>query len=294
MISVVYITARSLKPMLDGPWFAQGQYELLAESLKKQTYTDYEVVVVDRENPLPRPELAFLFGQVRYVRPRETPWTRLEAFCPSSARNTGLAVARGEIIFGLDDCSHFDGDLFQQIVEWWERGYCLVPNIVRDDVPSAALPQVPMRQERAGGIWAYPHQMARDVNGYDERFDGCLALEDWEFSERLINAGAKLMMHAAARVYLHPHGSRYGKLYRCAHATRELLRGQVRGNNPWTSAQLATFTDEWCTFAGAMDGPNLRCATDATHCDTRERPSAEVVAIMSGYESHPWLNLGAP
>jgi hypothetical protein len=56
MLTVIYLTNRGPYP-LTGPQAGLGQYDLLAESLARQTFTDYEVLVIDRNNPLPRPEL---------------------------------------------------------------------------------------------------------------------------------------------------------------------------------------------------------------------------------------------
>lgn len=300
-LSVVYVTCRP--PLSIGNWISaahnlvwvpepeQNHYSLLAASLSVQTFTDYELIVVDESNELPRPELAGLGDRVRYVRPRVTPWRALGAFAASVARNTGLLAATGDVIAGLDDCVSFRPDLLAQVATRAERGVYPVLAIHPSDRPPNP-PPFDVPQSRAGGLLAYPRDVALQVGGWETRFTGCKALEDHEFSERLVRNGVRLVFNPEVEVVLHGHARAGHQIQRCCHAVRALVAGQARANAPWNAEQLQAFGDR-CPFQSGLERRAslefpLCAITSNGRCDHPERPSSSARTIMHTYESAPF------
>jgi len=271
-LTVSYITNRSTHPLVEKQ---RGQYELLAESLRAQVFTNYELIIVDRDNDLPRPELAWIGDRVRFLRPHTSPWP-LGTFAPSIARNTALAAARGDIVFGLDDCVSFDSHLLKHVVDYVARGLYLAPTY---GAPGDRQSGPPHPQALCGGIVAYPRARAIELGGWEERFAACCAYEDFEFSERLGRNGVRFISDPAAHVTLHSHISREkGGNWRCHEAIWHLLQGQARANVPWTPEQLSCFEARRCPLenAGHSGCPTGECKLP--------RPTPETLALMRDYE----------
>jgi hypothetical protein len=304
VLSVVYITCRP--PLCVGNfvsaahnlvWVPEPEpnhYRLLAASLAAQTFTDYELIVVDESNDLPRPELAVLGDHVRYLRPRVTPWRALGAFAASVARNTGVLAACGDVIVGLDDCVSFGPDLLEQVAIRAERGSYLVLHLRPSEEGPNPEPPFDVPRARAGGLLAYPREVALAIRVHEEKFTGVEALEDWEFSERLVRSGVRLVS-SAGRVTLHGHARTDRAPQRCCHAVRELVAGQACANQPWTPEQIDVFRYR-CPFQTGVERRANKefplCAITANgRCDHPERPSGAALAIMQTYESSPWLSL---
>ena len=274
MISVVYITNRGLSPFTSPAMAGRSQFEVLAQSLDAQTYRDFELVIVSS-----------IGGQVGKFdgppsttlrRPRWTPWSETWAKSIATARNTGLRVAQGDTIMGLDDCVSFGPGLLAQVADYAARGLYLAPACMREDgtvLPSYA-------PGRAGGIVAYPRQLARDLGGHEERFNGCVSLEDWEFAERLHRNGVVFAHDDSARVTLHDHPPGIASYHRCGIAVYGLVRGQSVANRLWSEKELDTFALPVCSFL--VDGV---CSVVQTPCQAPRRPSAEAVNIMRTHES---------
>ena len=299
MISVVYVSNRGAYSMINSPWKEMSQYTLLEQSLTAQTFKDFELVVVDAQNPLPRPELELLEQQVTYLRPRETPWSKMGAFAPSSARNTGIAAAQGDLVFGLDDCSSFAPDLLQHAATSWQSGKCLVPRCVGDNGMNLCV----HKGTRRGGVLFFPRKLAVDAGMYEERFDGSPALEDWEFSERLARLGA-VWHDTDDTVVLHAHRPHSGKpstvdgaagYHKCPYCVFHLVTGQDRANRPWTREQLAAFEADQCPLMQhenciAQTVVYQRAPTKQVYgCAWTVRPSAEDLHIMQTHESQTWI-----
>lgn len=297
MISIIYISNRGPYPMLNPPWKELSQYALLSQSLEAQTFTDFELIIVDAYNTLPSHELHWMEHRTKYLRPKDTPWRRLGAFAPSSARNTGLAAAKGELAFGLDDCTSFRADLLQKASDSWVKGKCLAPNCVRETGERVALPQ----GNRRGGVLFYPRELAEKLGGYEERFDGSPALEDWEFSERLSNNGVVWNDDQEAKVTLHAHKPHSGApaaevgpagYHKCPYCVFRLVMGQYRANVDWTKRQLAAFESPACT---QMVNKQCRAQRDTYlgskmrtefNCCWPGRPTVEALNIIRTHEAH--------
>ena len=276
MVSFVYITDRPLLAFLAPELRGATQYDVLAASLSKQR-GDYELIVVDKHNVLPRPELAALGSRVRYARPCWSPW----ALATTVARDTGLNLASGDAVVGLDDCASFDGGLLEAVERHAALGEFLVPATVAPDVPPPVLdgPRV-----LCGGILAYPRALAIELGGHEYRMAGGDAYDDWEFSRRLTRAGVRFVYDRGTVVRLHQHVSVVRPVARCAHLVYWLLRESRKANQPWTAEQLAGLSGA-CPFR--RDG----CELIHAECDCAVRPTAEAVRAMREYEYLPQTDL---
>jgi hypothetical protein len=297
MISLLYITARGLFPMSGN---SLSTYDLLAHCLQSQVdavghpFTDYEVIIVDAQNTLPRREIEHAarhsVGGVRFLRPRATPWVRMGAFAPNSARNTGLAWARGVTVVGLDDCWEIGPRYLSRVAELAANGIYTTATLRMVDDSVAYAPQpigdVPADQY-CGGLTSYPLTIAVAINGWDERFDGSSG-GDCDFFDRCRRSGVRFVRDGEVMALGHPHGVRQLAHPRCEKLVCDVglnRRGDglLRANEPWTHAELDAF--EHC-------GRNENdCALTGFTCDYTEPEGMRERAIRLEYESQSWFNL---
>lgn len=293
LLSIIHVTNRGLYPLTGEEHRSLGQYDLLAQCLREQTWQDFEVIVVDEHNPLPRPELTWwLRDRVRCVRPRVTPWRKLGAFAAASARNTGLVHAHGEVVLTLDDCYSFEPQFLERIAELFERDLYVVPSLH----PSQGLAYLPTgpspvpADKYGGGMLVFPLEAALQVNGYDERFDGCDRYEDVDFFDRLRRRGVPFVYDPSVYVVGYAHGPRTTRTLRCAHVPWQLALERratsLRANEPWTADELQRF--ESC---GRNNPRSRRCLVAGGMCEYDEPELAEAAAIRRGHEAQGMFDL---
>lgn len=99
-ISVLLCTARPPQSYIEHPeWDCLGK---IVDDLSKQTFKDFELIIVDglhAHREAPKADFP-----IYHIPPRETLWTRNKKVAICAYRNTGLAIARGELVVNLDDC----------------------------------------------------------------------------------------------------------------------------------------------------------------------------------------------
>jgi hypothetical protein len=275
MISIVYVTCRGPWPLTSDKMRALGQYDTLAQSLKAQTYDDWELVVVDHWGRTPRPELQCLGSRVRYVQRPASPWDRLWAKNVTLMRQTGLQAATGDVVLGLDDCVGFGPDLLQLVATCAREGRYLAPTCVTESGSVLA-----GWFDKAGGILAYPRKLALECGGHELRFAGAVALEDWEFSARLVRAGMQIVHDPKAVVTPYQHAGGIAAYHRCCFAVAELLKTQTVANRKWTPAELEVFTVPECPYRDLT-----KCELARSPCQFPRRPSPEAIAVMRECET---------
>lgn len=296
MLTLVFPTARGLFPMQG----AMGIYDLLASCLEEQSFTDYEVIAVDKNNTIPRPELEHAVrkttGGVRFLRPRMTPWTLMGAFAPNAARNTALCCARGRTIVMVDDCFALSRGYLARIAERAERDEYAVSVLAQAD-NSVAYPERPEgpfpANAYAGGIIAFPLAAAVAINGMDERFDGASG-GDIDFFARLRlhmerTGTGTFVTDPVVKVTGYGHGARtlsHPRCWRMAWHLAQRRRGlSLRGNEAWSEEELRL----WAT-CGRELLPRV-CSLTGAACDYDCPEPANMAAVRSGYESTEWFNL---
>jgi len=201
------ITCRPDFPYLEHPtWHVLGK---AIEDLNAQTFKDFELVVVDGAKKSRDSEA--VLGQasfaVHHLAPKENLWTRHKKTCISNYRNTGLVAAHGELVVNIDDCAFLPPvylELFWKA--WSEYKICLTATwphngdqrIPRNNIlnPNVCyVEKMPCLRGQVFGFGSYPLDMALELNGYDEAYDGGMYLEDIDWGCRLHDN--RLKMHFA-------------------------------------------------------------------------------------------------
>ena len=222
-ITLLYSTARAARCFTHHPdW---NQYNVLVRCCASQTFRDFELIVVTPESfgEIARLRDCVAEKHLTLVHPRATVWRRERTFAVSSARNSGLQLATGDLIVTIDDATEFGPDYLARIYEWYQRGFCVATlckneagevNDMRrhwfhnhaNDNGVVYLSQHGDQAPLPQGIVSYPREVATQLlNGYDEHFDGSRGLEDVDFGHRLKQAGVPFVMDYQITITLHDH-----------------------------------------------------------------------------------------
>ena len=186
-VSLLLCTVRRY-PYADHPeWDAIAR---VVDDLEAQVGApEFELVVVDgihwlgRSKWLGRGDIT-----IRHLAPRKSPWVRMRKVAICAYRNTGIAAARGELIVNLDDCCRLPPNFVETYWRAWNEHRVAIGMTW----PQRGDPRSPGRVELPGqvyGFGSYPRDLAIELNGYDEAFDGGQGLEDSDWSTRLWYAG---------------------------------------------------------------------------------------------------------
>ena len=190
-VSLLLCTVRDDAAYADHPeWHVIGK---LLDDLSQQTDQNFELVVVDglyHRRKAAVAEMAAKVGfEVRHVPPRaSSPWVRMKKVAICAYRNTGIATARGSLVVNLDDCC----ELPPNYVDMFWRAWSSYGVAVAMTWPRQNDYRRPGRVDRPGAVYgfgSYPRELALQLNGYDEAYDGAQGLEDTDWSTRLFNAG---------------------------------------------------------------------------------------------------------
>lgn len=124
-ISVILPTARQDYPILEEPDL--HMLEITINSLMKQTFSNFEVIVIDalhdtREFPFDKVNFP-----VKHIpsHPNHRFWLDRKRWNVCGALNTGLLHAEGELIARIDDCSEFENTFLENIWEAYQTGLWL-------------------------------------------------------------------------------------------------------------------------------------------------------------------------
>ena len=211
-VTIILDTVRPDEAYVGKPdWHVIGT---VIEDLKKQTFKDFELIVVDGVEDRVYNQCVIPPGfPVHHVSPMKNLWTRNKKVAISTFRNTALSIARGEFIVNLDDCCRLPPTYVEVFAAaYFNHGICLSATWPQngDTRPQGlggaeAIAAVGLNrlwvsrgEVPPGGIYgfgSYPLAKAVEINGYDLAYDGRMYLEDADFSTRLAAVGVK--MHLA-------------------------------------------------------------------------------------------------
>jgi len=126
-ISVNYVTARPTYGTMIGLESAH-LLEPTLESLKRQTFKDFEFVCVDilyEKRPNLFDEFKPLPFPVKHLSARPDFWLEHGVWSGSAPRNKGIIAAdeETELIVIIDDCCQFGPDFLQRFWDWYMKGY---------------------------------------------------------------------------------------------------------------------------------------------------------------------------
>lgn len=128
---------------------------------------------------------------IHHIPPRPgSPWVRMRKVAISAYRNTGIAAARGQLIVNLDDCCRLPPNFVATMWRGWrDHGTALAMTW-----PESGDQRRPGKVTAPGqvyGFGSFPRELALQLNGYDEAFDGGQGLEDIDWSTRLFHSGLR-------------------------------------------------------------------------------------------------------
>lgn len=205
-VSLVLCTVRESNAYLDHPeWDVLGR--VIEDLADQRDAPPFELVIVDglhgkregaphdvlwqrqHRNGDHGSVLWFPGFDIVHVPPRPgSPWVRMRKVAISAYRNTGIAAARGQLIVNLDDCCRLPPTFVSTFWQAWrDRGVALAMTW-----PESGDQRRPGRVAAPGqvyGFGSFPRELALQLNGYSEAFDGGQGLEDIDWSTRLHRAG---------------------------------------------------------------------------------------------------------
>lgn len=225
----------------------------LVEMLEQQTFKDFELIAVDGLHEARFADLipdvphlargpveAKTFPVVHVPPSNRSPWVARRKVAISAYRNTGLALAQGELVVNLDDCVTLPSNYAAAFAAAWRNDQtCLAMCWPGDG-------RRPGRVEGPGrvfGFGSYPLEAAVALNGYDEAFDGAQGLEDMDWSYRLHQAGVRQALISLPGFAIEPQAGHAADaidlaepVVKCCNAawavTQEIRDGSLRSGDP--------------------------------------------------------------
>ena len=216
LISVIMNTARSGYAMTGFP--NRHHFEFTIEALRRQSLQDIEFIISDYMHD--RRKLDW-----NTIRPTQFPiyhvpvthsiFKDMGYVAISACKNNGIMFAEGEILVFLDDCSNFEGNFLNRILEiyrtqktfpnpWHKKEVGVELQYNSDGIPVIDSRHILFDQHAKDVIVDDFHmygystmslKAALDVNGFDEMMDGSRQLEDIDMGERLKAKGYHISLH---------------------------------------------------------------------------------------------------
>jgi glycosyltransferase involved in cell wall biosynthesis len=159
---------------------------LCLESIKRQTYRNIEVIVVDNHSTDRTVEIAERYGARVYTKGPER----------SVQKNYGALKARGELVYFIDSDFVLHPKTVEECVELIKQGYDAVI-VLNISYPGYSLVAKARYFERLSYYGSNVYEAARfikkdlfiKVGGFDEKL---YANEDYDLHQRLVRAGARI------------------------------------------------------------------------------------------------------
>lgn len=260
-------------------WHTLGK---VIDDLAKQTFRDFELIIVDGLYEHRKDDLAWQsripsWMTVKHVPPRQSVWVKNKRVAISAYRNGGLIHAVGDLVVNLDDCCELPPKYLEVFVALARRGFCGSP-VWRESGDTRALGPVTVPPPGSGssvfGFSTYPLAKAIELNGYDEAYDGGQALEDSDWSARMMYAGVRYVMVQVPGFLIHDqcgHDPRavdaQRPIVKCCNAawqTERCIRHVLRANTQqcWPDAEKLKLLlgPCWLLSGDTCRHHGLRCA----------------------------------
>ncbi|MDD3493733.1 MAG: glycosyltransferase [Candidatus Thermoplasmatota archaeon] len=121
-ITILTTSARKDYPLIGLP--QTFLFQPTVESLNRQTYRDFEWVLVDANWSREREERLASKADFRlkYVNPNPNRFLERGLWANGSMKNAGIVKASGRLVIFLDDCTDLPPDWLEKMASWWDRG----------------------------------------------------------------------------------------------------------------------------------------------------------------------------
>lgn len=234
--SIVITTCRDDHPMPKRP--DAHVLALMAENCIRQTFRDFELIVVDLCYKDRRRWLQENYGMldfpVLHIPDKASIFRELHLTRICSARNTGLLYARGKCVIFSDDCQEWSENALERLYDWGSHDCGATVRLHRDRgrgsyecdsrwVAYGIQNTLKTKVVQADGIGflggtlsMVPIDKMLECNGWDEMFDGSRQLEDSDMAKRLGATGLKMALEGHAKCIEYSHGSCSGNIHRGA------------------------------------------------------------------------------
>jgi GT2 family glycosyltransferase len=187
------------------------------DHLGRQTYTDFEIVVVDSSDNYETKELLFSWPSVCYL----SIWDGRNNM--PAARNLGLSSAQGDVVAFIDDDCMVFPDWLENIISGYsidekiggvggsiidERFTNLQHNVVGTVFDDGTVIQNFLKENHknlmvewlGGGNMSFRRSILNNLGGFDQNYTGNNSYEDVDISARVRKAGYKLLFVPTAVV----------------------------------------------------------------------------------------------
>jgi len=203
-------------------------FNALARTLARQTFSDFELIYIDSFYEDNKDTFAAYASTVPFivkhvpVHPAHRYWYDRNNCYISAAKNTGILYADGELLVTCDDAEFLPANMLELYWKHYKetgRYMHAVHKRMRSIETDDGVPRVPL----AGDFYVNDHRWqylgdtrnkpyfhrhgsmcyagssfsladALNLNGFNERMDGCKSLEDCDFGNRLAWLGRSFVM----------------------------------------------------------------------------------------------------
>lgn len=212
-------------------------FHALIHNLSQQTFRDFELVYVDTYWDVNRKKFTELsrYHPIKHVRvhPDHRYWYDRDNCYIAAAKNTGILYADGDLCVSCDDAEFFPATFLERYWHNYRQGRYLhalhkrlrsitiPPDLVGPLLPITGDEYVNDKrwemllgdelQHGHGSLCfagtSFSLADALQLNGYNERLDGCKSLDDCDFGGRLASLGRSFIMEKAGHLFILDHGS---------------------------------------------------------------------------------------
>ena len=217
--SIIITTCRDDYPMKHKP--ETHVLAQMAENCLRQTFDDFELIVVDLLWEKRPRYLEENFGglgfPILHIPDKNSVFRDLHLVRICSARNTGLLYARGQCVIFTDDCQDWSPNALERLASWGKNDVGATIRLHRDNGKGPV--ECDSRWEAygiegtlrtkcvnaahigylGGSLSMVPIINMLQCNGWDEMFDGGRQLEDSDMAKRLGAGGLKMALEGHAK-----------------------------------------------------------------------------------------------